>query len=278
MRQPTDGNYDFIPEGAGPFLACWQLSPIIPLPSILNFDFFAYANLAPMFHDVLETGKAVLGYLQTTHEGTDTEDLIRTFLTLDQYRHSEVAYDADPMTQVAYPVFDNFSPDRQVTGIILTTIFWRLLFEDVLPSNVRGVICVLHNTLGEDVTYRIDGRRATLLGKGDLHDPKYDSMAVTRDISEYIAERATPETTSYSFVELDTGYTSYLISVYPSGAMEGQFVTSDPIIYSVVISLVFAFTSLVFLVYGKTFARGAESTQVKSRLMHPLTLSSVVIL
>jgi hypothetical protein len=272
MRQPTDGSYDFLPEGAGPFLACWQLSPIIPLPSILNFNFFAFRDLAPMFHEVLETGKAVLGFIQTTHEGTDTEDLIRTFLTLGQYRDSEVAYDADPMTQVVYPVFDSFGPDRQVTGLILTTIFWRLLFEDVLPSNVRGVICVLQNTLGEDVTYRIDGRRASLLGKGDLHNPKYDNMGVTRDISEYIAERASPESTSYTSVELDTGYTSYILSVYPSGAMEGQFVTSDPIINAVAISLVFVFTSLVFLVYGKTFVRGVGPRQVsmssQSRCIH----------
>jgi hypothetical protein len=259
MRQSEDG---FVPEGSGPFLPCWQLSPIIPLPALLNFNFLAYSDNAPLLNEVLETGKAALGYLQTTHEGTDTEDLIRTFLSLGQYRDSEVAYDADPMTQVAYPVFDSFGPDRQVTGIIATTIFWRLLFEDVLPSNVRGAICVLSNTLGEDVTYRIDGRTATLLGKGDLHDPKYDNMGVTRDISEYIAERASPESTSYTSVELDTGYTSYILSVYPSGAMEGQFVTSDPIINAVVISLVFVFTSLVFLVYGKTFVRGVEPRQV----------------
>ena len=249
-------------EGSGPFLPCWQLSPIIPLPSILNFNFFSFLDLAPMFHEVLETGKAVLGYLQTTHIGSDTEDLIRILLTLGQYRHSQVAYDADPMTQVAYPVFDNFGSDRQVTGIILTTIFWRLLFEDVLPANVRGVICVLHNTLGEDVTYRIDGQTATLLGPGDLHDPEYDSMVVTRDITEYVTERASPESWSYTLVELDTGYTSYMLSVYPSDAMEDQYVTSDPMIYSVVVVLVFVFTTLVFMLYGKTFIpAGFESGQ-----------------
>jgi hypothetical protein len=259
MTQETDRNDTTVyedPEGSGPFLPCWQLSPVIPLPALLNFNFFAYLNLAPMLNEVLETGKAVLGFLQTTHEGSDTEDLIRVFLTLGQYRHSQVAYDADPMTQVAYPVFDNFGPDRQVTGIIMTTIFWRLLFEDVLPVNMRGVICVLHNTLGEDVTYRIDGQTATLLGPGDLHDPNYNDMVVTRDISEYIAERASPESLSYTSVELDSGYTSYILSVYPSEAMEDQFVTSDPIIYSVVVALVFVFTSLVFMLYGKNFVRG----------------------
>ncbi len=57
----------------------------------------------------------------------------------------------------------------------------------------------------------MDGRTATLLGPGDLHDPKCDDMVVTRDISVYIAERASPESLSYTSVELDSGYTSYMI-------------------------------------------------------------------
>jgi hypothetical protein len=147
--------------------------------------------------------------------------------------------------------------------VILTTIFWRVLFEGVLPVNVKGVICVLHNTLGEDVTYRIDGEVATLLGPGDLHDPKYDSMGITRDVAESVTEHASPESRSYTSVELDSGYTSYMLSVYPSQAMEDQFVTSDPIIYSVVVALVFVFTSLVFLLYGKTFVRGVKGQQMQ---------------
>jgi hypothetical protein len=111
------------PEGSGPFLAFWQFSPTIPLPALLNFNFFAFLDLAPMLHEAVETGKAVLGFLQTEHAGSDTEDLIRVFLTLGQYRHSGVAYDADPMTQVTYPVFDNFGPDREVTGVCFESSF-----------------------------------------------------------------------------------------------------------------------------------------------------------
>jgi hypothetical protein len=136
-RQAGDNTDNEAPEGSGPYLACWQLSPIIPLPVLLNFNFFNYYDLAPTYHEVLKTGKAALGYLQTKHTSSATAALIRTYLTLGQYRHSEVAYDEDPMTQVvSYLVFDNFGPDRQVTGI----------------------------------------------------------MVVTRDISEYIAGRASPET------------------------------------------------------------------------------------
>ena len=170
---------------------------------------------------------------------------------MNQYRHQNVSYDKDPMTQVGYPVFDSFGPDRKVTGILATTVFWRLLFEDVLPENVEGVICVLSNSLGEQITYRIDGQTATLLGKGDLHEEKYDDMGVTRDLSEFVQERASPERWSYTSVELDDSVTSYQIHVYPSSDMEALYVTSDPIIYAVVVGSVFIFTSLVFILYGE---------------------------
>lgn len=203
-----------------------------------------------MLRQSLDTQKATLSYLQTNHTGATTEDLIRILLTLGQFRHEDVDYNADPLTQVTYPVFDSFNPmTKKASGVIVTTIFWRLLFTNILPESVQGVICVLSNTLGDQATYRIDGRSVTYLGKGDLHDTHYDDMVVTRDVSEYIKERASIETTSFTLVELDGGYTSYRVHIYPSEDMEDTYVTSNPTIYAIVVASVFVFTSLVFMFY-----------------------------
>lgn len=264
-------------EGDGPFMPVWQVSPVIPLPSLYLFNFLAYLDLAPMLNQVLDTGKAALSYLQTDHTGSSTEELIRLMLTMGQYRHEDVAYkmDSDPLTQVAYPVFDSFDPTtKKVAGVIITTIFWRLLFTNVLPKSVQGVICVLSNTLGNKATYRLDGRTATYLGEGDLHDTKYDDMAFTRDISEYILERTKIEAASYTSVELDGGYTSYRIHVYPSEDMESTYVTTEPIVYAVVVACVFLFTSLVFMFYDwlvekrqkKVMDKAVKSTAVVTSL------------
>ena len=257
-----------LPPGTGPYLPAWQMSPAIPMPSLLNFNFFAYTDLAPMLNQTLKSGKATLSYLQTDHQGTHTEDLIRVFLSLNQYRHSVVNYNADPMTQVSYPVFDSFNPmERKVTGVVVTAIFWRLLFVDILPSNVKGVVCVLKNSLGERATYRMDGREALYIGNGDLHDPKYDDMVITRDISDYISERAKPETTSYTSIGLDVEYTSYEIHVYPSDDMRDTYITKEPILFAIVVVVIFCFTSMVFLIYDWMVERRQKKvmdTAVKS--------------
>jgi hypothetical protein len=220
-----------------------------------------------MMSQALTTGTPVLGPITTDHEGSDTEDLIRVFLTLNQYRHDAVGYDADPMTHISYPVFDNFGPTKEVTGIVLTTIFWRLFLEDVLPSSVQGLICVISNSLGEQVTYQVDGGTATLLGAGDLHSEKYDDMVVSRGISEYLSERAGPTVWSYTSLPLDTNYTAYSMHVYPSDTMYNQYSTNEPWIFALVIAAVFFFTSFVFILYDFIVERRQKKvmdTAVKS--------------
>jgi hypothetical protein len=259
------------PEGTGPFLPLWQLSPIIPLPSLINYNFLAYWDLAPMMLQAVDTGKSTLSYLQTNHTGSNTAELIRILMTLNQYRHEDIDYNLDPLTQVAYPVFNSVNPmNRNVSGLIITTIFWRLLLADILPNSVQGVVCVLSNSLNESVTYQINGRDVVFLGTGDQHDTKYDDMVYWRDIGEYLAERAGPRTESYTSVGLDTGYTSYTIHVYPSQTMEGTYMTSDPLVYAVIVAFIFVFTSLCFLAYDrlveKVMDTAVKSTAVVSSL------------
>jgi hypothetical protein len=253
------------------------MSPTIPLPAIYNFNFLAYYDLEPMMLQTLGTGKVVLSYLQTNHTGTATESLIQIIMTLNQYRHTGEDYNQnlDPLTQVGYPVFDSFNPQtKNVSGMIVTTIFWRLLFSNILSESVTGVICVLSNSLGDSITYRIDGHVATLVGVGDRHDDKYANMGVAIDIADYMKERATPQSTSFTLVGLDAGYTSYSVHVYPSQSMEDTYMTNEPLYYALVVASVFIFTSMVFLCYDflvryrheKVMDKAVKSTAVVTAL------------
>lgn len=50
------------------------------------------------------------------------------------------------------------------------------VFWNILPENVRGIIAVIESSTGQLSTVRVDGGRATYIGQGDFHNPKYDHM------------------------------------------------------------------------------------------------------
>ena len=258
---PSQGNGDPEQPGSGPYLPLWQMSPTLPLISMLNFNFFAFDKLVGMFNVLLETGTAVLTGVSVEFQDTDnfaagdtdgkssTEDLVNAFLSLGQYRHDLETYRYDPLTPMAYPVFDNFSVNRTVVGALYTSLYWRLLLTHGLSADVKGVVCVLTNNVGQEFSFRISGEEVLYLGIGDLHDQRYNSMAVSRDVSEYVKSRASVETRSLTAVDLNSDYMNYVLTVYPSQEMEDDYVTNQPVLYTIVIGSVFIFTSMVFLLY-----------------------------
>ena len=101
-----------------------------------------------------------------------------------------------------YPVFDSFDlKNRKVAGVISSSLYWQQYFMNILPDDMQGVICVLENTLGQIMTFRIDGAEVTYMGEGDLHVDEFDHMVQSEDVAEYLKARATIERRAYT-VEL----------------------------------------------------------------------------
>jgi len=82
----------------------------------------------------------------------------------------------DPNALIGYPVFDSFDKDRQVAGVLITNIYWGLFFRNILPPSAVGYICVIENSYGQTLSYRVDGKTTRYLGEVDPHDSKYDNM------------------------------------------------------------------------------------------------------
>ena len=224
---------------------------------------------------------------EAEQEVTPTNEILRVLKMLGQYRHRGTIntesqdgksipgeQSGDPSCQMVYPIFDKFGPDRQVAALLAIEVFWHFLIEDVLPSDVIGVVVVFENGFGQVVTYRIDGSNSGYLGEGDLHDPYYDDWGITENVGEYLRSRATPETQSVTFVDLDDSFNDYRITIYPSRDMRDTHVSDEPIIYSVVIGCVFVICAVVFLAYDcmverrrrLVLNRAVQSTAVVSSL------------
>ena len=171
-------------------------------------------------------------------------------LAIGQYRYQFSEYTNDPLSAVVYPVFDTFDWDsRQIAGMLTTNIYWKLFFENSLPENAKGIMVVLKNTFNQSFTYRVDGLQATFVGAGDWHDSSYDDLGQTANMAEYLSKRSGPATRSYTAVPLLGEYGDYTLHVYPSADTEADYLTSEPIIYTLLVVAVFLVSSAVFVLY-----------------------------
>ena len=153
-------------------------------------------------------------------------------LALSQFRENAEEYLEDPLTFIAYPVFDTFEDDRKLAGVLATNVYWKLFFAGILPSTATGFVCVLENSFNQTLSYRLDGERVTYLGEEDRHDPEYDHLEASADINSYIESRARAETRSYTTVSLNKEYGKYTLRIYPSSATEENYISNDPWVYT----------------------------------------------
>ena len=185
--------------------------------------------------------------LPSSKEG---QELVENILRMSQFRHQVGEYLRDLHSYMVYPVFDSFdNENREVAGVLITDIFWKLLFARLLPSSSVGIICVIENSSGQTFSYRIDGPDVSFLTMGDPHDPKYDEHVVARDISSYMEEQAGAHNRAYKTVGLSNA-TQYEIRVYPSEETERLFVSQKPLFYSLTLAGVFSFAAALLLTYS----------------------------
>lgn len=156
-----------------------------------------------------------------------------------------------PSSILFFPVFDNFeTPEKfedvgmvnetNVVGSISIVFSWDTLLQMILPNYIKGMICVLKSSTGQEYSYSVSGNVVTFLGGGDLHDPKYDEY-------EEVVEATLGNT------EEEIGQVDYLITytlvMYPSQTFESEYVTNRAAIYTAGVVLIFLCTSALFLLY-----------------------------
>jgi hypothetical protein len=106
---------------------------------------------------------------------------------------------------------------------------------------------VFENECNPTFTFQINGPDVVFLGRGDLHDSQFDYLEIEawlNDLSEF--KRGSP---AYTGVPLDEEYCPFHFRVYPSITMENDYITNDPILFTVFTVMIFVFTAATFLVY-----------------------------
>lgn len=247
------------PNGTGPYLPIWQVSPAVPWPTSYFFNLFSHPATGAAYKVAIASGSVVMAAADNFQDANygSTTDYFKLVYTHSQYRHQiGENYKGGPSTAFAYPIFDSFDPQtRKVVAIASSAIYWRLNFANVLPPDASGIICVLENSFNQTMTFRVDGGEAIYLGPGDLHDAAYDDLGVSSAVHDYVKSIASPETRAFTSVGLNIDFSKYYLTVYPSKDTEILYINNEPSFITGVVVGVFLFTSCLFLAYDYLVAR-----------------------
>lgn len=110
---------------------------------------------------------------------------------------------------------------------------------------------------GQNFTFSVDvvGNHLVRIGEGDLHEKDFDMVRSTSFYDyEQIVQYSAPVIKDQAGLE----YCRYRYLVFPSRALEDQFLTSNPLVYSITTAAIFLFTSLIFLLYDRIVRRRQE--------------------
>lgn len=192
----------------------------------------------------------------------------------------------EPMSDVAYPIIqgmatrvaaagaDGYDPaNHTAVGIIVATMYWRSLIHNILPQGSNGIQVVFKMCSDDFFTYQIQGPAVVYDGVGDFHNKKYDSLALNVTLND-LGNFSTMRNAGYSGAPLISDFCNFTIQLYPSDVMKAAYTTNNPIIFTIVAIVIFAFTSLVFFLYDIMVER-RQDTVMKTAVRSTAIVSSL---
>lgn len=253
VHDDPDNADPVVDDTKGPYFPQWQTAPLNwYYQSSVNLNYGHYEDFYNQTQIVEKTGTAAFGIAWEDHE---SPGFLSTML---------------------YPVFDRFYDNQDgqktVVAYLSIDIFWEAFLQGILPPNSDGIFVVIENTCDQVFTYELFGDKAEFVGEGDLHDSGFDDMMQSTVFGEAVMEPITSPT--YTGRPLYDDFCPYTFRIYPSAEMETHYVTRNPIIYSIVIALVFVFTSIVFIGYDYLVER-RQKVVVKSATRADALVSSL---
>eukprot|EP00980_Cylindrotheca_fusiformis_P012882 scaffold3208_cov107-Cylindrotheca_fusiformis.AAC.3 len=227
-------NFNPIPtQTSGPVLLQWQKYPIEPDNTGLlgtNYDMLSIPEIADLYHASSASLRPSLGFTQLPDNS-------------DGASYGDFVIDS----QIVQPILEN----GEIVGMVWLRLPWREFFDNLNVDGLFGMIAVLRSScnigFGEivdtanELSYSIDASGAKFLGQIDAHDTQYDEHLVSHVfLDNKIEDEQLPEGHCVHKLTLD---------LYPTNDYEATFHTTKPAAYTSVVVAIFAFTSIVFLLY-----------------------------
>mmetsp|Transcript_2532 Transcript_2532/g.6835 ORF Transcript_2532/g.6835 Transcript_2532/m.6835 type:complete len:598 (-) Transcript_2532:14-1807(-) len=153
------------------------------------------------------------------------------------------------VTSLAFPVFE-LDSDEDLAGSITLELYWRNFIPSNFPVDGDLVDVVISNTCGQEYTFRIDeaNNELDLVGKGNLHDTKFSSYVKSTELEKYDDAVRLASGVSPPDEDLDQ-FCRYQFFVYPTQDLQDEYVTDEPLIFTIIVCTIFVFTTAVFFLY-----------------------------
>jgi class 3 adenylate cyclase len=244
-RKPSQGLFRFTegenrtaidePWTGGPYLPMWLDSASLKTGDVMLYNLLSHPKSSAAVSNMLFSG-----FPQVTQMYPRDETHFYTAGMVDDHPTS---YFFAPVT----------SPYRsEIIGAVSMPIPWEILLSKTVPKRGEFVSILIENSCGDESTYRVQnkGFEMTWLGRGDLHDVRYDHM-VHRTSYEDFSNLAlnSGSATKSSDNPLQGTSCEYRFSVFPTSQLEDQYITNAPWINSLSVIAAFIFTSVLFLLY-----------------------------
>jgi hypothetical protein len=207
----------------GPFCPAWLMSPVPDTVSLVNFDMFSDPLTLSSTKNTMTTGLPSLSL-------TAPDESVR------------MAFDipADgPVSLLHVPVYDvaGVSSDKMVVGFLTGAIVWKAFLDNVLPRGQENILVVIESCNSVKNTFLINGPTATFWKDGDHHDCRFDSMAHTQNFVGI--EEPDP----------NNSQCKHFVHVFPTRDLENEYLTKGPLLYTLILFLIFFIAGIVFIVY-----------------------------
>lgn len=268
----VEGNWDLkVEDSPGPWLPLWQISPPPPQPYPINFNMLSSPDFNHLFEYLTMNNVPVMSERLTRHpmfghlveqyeditpkynhssderrySGSSMHDENRRLQFLNMTASNETHTNRGSFF-VLHPIFDAFDgePNRKIKGVFLSLLRWDWILTDTLHEGTNQLMAVINNNCGEQAySYNVTGTNATYIGPGDQHDPQYSDEMISVNLTELRGVTEDGKTCEFS------------VAVYPTVIFREAYSSSQPIVYTTVLGLAFAFTALFFLFYVRIVQR-----------------------
>jgi hypothetical protein len=214
--------------GHGPFSPVWQMSSASSDASTINFNLLS----DPVFHHAFVRA--------TGTQGAVLSEVVDATKLFGAAAMTEVE---NPQSLLVTPVYNGFSSETGLpvlVGSVVAVLPWNLFFKDIIHDGIPTIYAVVNDGLcGNEFSYQINGPEALYLGQGKFSESDLDKHSTAMSFAGALM----------SYGREDGVDCAYTVTFYPVQELKDQLLSLSPVIWTIIITAVFVFTTAVFGMY-----------------------------